>query len=167
MKRPCPNVRIALAVIAAGLLAGCGSSDGVTATNPGTPPIRHEAATESCCAGTVYSARATAYYPASTRLEGGHTDRIGKKLHTLQDYLDGRVNTVSVAMDATALPYGAKVCIPELNELYGKGIDFRVVDTGGAFRGKGVSRIDICVRSKRDALHAGLNRRLELVVCDR
>lgn len=42
---------------------------------------------------------------------------------------------------------------------YGRPIDFRVVDTGGAFRNKGRSRIDICVESReatRDPLVNGM-----------
>lgn len=171
MKNARTHFPIAVAVIAAGALAGCGSDEGVRSTRTGigprTPALRYQEATDRCCAGSVYLTRATAYYPASNRLEGGHKDRLGKKLRTLQDFVDGRVSSVSVAMDATVLPYGAKVCIPELNSIYGKSIDFRVVDTGGAFRGRGLSRIDVCVRTKKDAYHAGLNRQLELVVCDR
>jgi len=92
------------------------------------------------------AARATGYYPDSSALEGGYKDMRGKPLHTLQDYLAGRAPYVSVAMDNKAgIKYGQKLSIPELNQHYGKNIPFRVVDTGSAFRGKGTSRIDICV----------------------
>ena len=45
--------------------------------------------------------------------------------------------------DKAGIPYGAKLRIPELEKKYGKPIDFRVVDTGGAFGGKGNNRINI------------------------
>jgi len=164
-----PNhLLIALVALGAiGTFAGCGSnrnSSDSTATNL---PIRHQDATATCCAGNVYVTRGTGYYPASNRLEGGHYDRRGKKLKTLQDFIDGRTSSVSVAMDPKLLPYGAAVCIPELNAKYGKSIPFRVVDTGGAFKGKGTSRIDICTRTRSDAHSKAINRRFELVVCDR
>ena len=114
----------------------------------------------------VFRTRATGYYPASNAMEGGHVDRKGKKLRTLQDYIDGRVSYVSVAMDKEALPYGTTLCIPSLNAEYGKAIPFRVVDTGGAFNKKGTSRIDICTRSRKDAHAKSVNRSFELVVCD-
>ena len=85
-------------------------------------------------------------------MEGGFFDRKGKPLHTLQDYLAGKAPFVSVAMDSKAFPYGTKLRIPELEKKYGQKIDFRVVDTGGAFKGKGTSRIDICTANRRASL---------------
>lgn len=164
-----PFIGIAFVALAAGGIAGCGRSDEpregktVSAVNP---PIRHQAATETCCAGIVYTTRATGYYPASNRLQGGYVDRRGKKLRTLQDFIDGRVTYVSVAMDPNAFPYGKDLCIPELNAKYGKAIKFKVVDTGGAFKQKGTTRIDICNRSKKDTHDKSVNKRLEFVACD-
>jgi 3D (Asp-Asp-Asp) domain-containing protein len=128
-----------------------GSSDGSSA-DVGTP------------SGPTYLARGTGYYPSSDPIEGGFTDRRGAPLHTLQDYLAGRADYVSVAMDTTAFPYGTHVRIPELEAEYGQEIDFRVVDTGGAFRGKGTSRIDICTASRHDSLDATINGPLHIVV---
>lgn len=109
------------------------------------------------------SARATAYYPDSSALEGGYKDMRGKPLYTLQDYLAGRAPYVSVAMDNKAgIKYGQKVCIPELEQHYGKSIPFKVVDTGSAFRGKGTSRIDICVANEKESLASHVNRNLTL-----
>jgi len=99
-------------------------------------------------------------------MEGGHFDRKGKRLRTLQDFIDGRASYVSVAMDASILPYGSKICIPSLNAEYGKAIPFRVVDTGGAFRKKGTSRIDICTRTRKDAHAKGVNKSFDFVICD-
>ncbi len=145
--------------------AGCGGS----VTGDGTvynPPLRHDDATETCCAGLVYKARTTGYYPANDPMQGGFLDRRGKKLRTLEDFVDGKVDYVSVAMDSNTLKYGAKVCIPKLNTKYGKAIPFRIVDTGGAFRLKGTSRLDICTRDKKSAHSKHVNQTLEIVVCD-
>lgn len=113
--------------------------------------------------GTKYNARGTGYYPDSSALEGGFVDRQDKPLRTLQDFLAGRSNYVSVAMDSKAFPYGTKLRIPELEAKYGRQIEFRVVDTGGAFVGKGTSRIDICTANKAASLDPTINGRLTLV----
>jgi peptidoglycan hydrolase-like protein with peptidoglycan-binding domain len=113
--------------------------------------------------GNQYQARGTGYYPANTRMEGGFKDRLGRPLNTLQDYLAGRAPYVSVAMDRNAFPYGTKLRIPELEAKYGRPIEFRVVDTGGAFRGRGTSRIDICVENRRASLDPTINGPLTLV----
>lgn len=70
---------------------------------------------------------------------------------------------VSVAMDSKAFPYGTKLRIPELEAKYGKQIDFRVVDTGGAFKGKGTSRIDVCTANRKASLDPTINGPLTLV----
>ena len=97
--------------------------------------------------GDKFNARGTGYYPDSSALEGGFVDRRDQPLRTLQDFLSGKSKYVSVAMDSKAFPYGTKLRIPELEAKYGKQIEFRVVDTGGTFVGKGTSRIDICRRT--------------------
>ncbi len=107
------------------------------------------------------SARGTAYYPFNNALEGGFKDKLGKDLCTLQAYLRGEVPYVSVAMDES-VRYGSKLCIPELNAKYGRNIEFRVVDTGGAFKGKGHSRIDICVANEACANDSVINGHLTL-----
>lgn len=113
--------------------------------------------------GETHRARGTGYYPHNSRMEGGFLDRRGKPLHTLQDYLAGRAPYVSVAMDKNAFPYGTKLRIPELEAKYGRQIEFRVVDTGGAFRGRGTSRIDICTANRRASLDPTINGPLTLV----
>jgi 3D (Asp-Asp-Asp) domain-containing protein len=96
-------------------------------------------------------------------MEGGFQDRKGKPLHTLQDYLAGKAPYVSVAMDSKSFPYGQKLRIPELEKKYGRPIEFRVVDTGGAFKGKGTSRIDICTANRKASLDPTVNGKLTLV----
>lgn len=113
--------------------------------------------------GQRFNARGTGYYPDPSPLEGGFVDRRDQPLRTLQDFLAGRASHVSVAMDSKAFPYGTKLRIPELEAKYGRQIDFRVVDTGGAFVGKGTSRIDICTANKRASLDPTINGPLTLV----
>ncbi len=111
----------------------------------------------------VYHARGTGYYPHNSLLEGGFNDRMGNPLRTLQQYLAGKATYVSVAMDSNAFPYGTKLRIPELEKKYGRRIEFRVVDTGGAFVGRGTSRIDICTGGLRDSLDSTINGSLRLI----
>lgn len=113
--------------------------------------------------GQKYKARGTGYFPDSSAMEGGFVDRKGAKLNTLQDFLAGRAPYVSVAMDSKAFPYGTKLRIPELEAKYGKQIEFRVVDTGGAFKGKGTSRIDVCTANRKASLDPVINGPLTLV----
>jgi peptidoglycan hydrolase-like protein with peptidoglycan-binding domain len=130
-----------------------------SAVSSSRPPVTSSTHTQ----GAQYQARGTGYYPANTRLEGGFLDRKGKPLNTLQDYLAGKAPYVSVAMDSKAFPYGTRLRIPELEKKYGRSIDFRVVDTGGAFRNKGTSRIDICTANEKASLDPTINGKLTLV----
>jgi len=109
-----------------------------------------------------FVSRGTAYYPDASPLEGGFVDRRGAKLRTLQQFLAGEATYVSVAMDTTAFAYGQKLRIKELDAKYGRSIEFRVVDTGGAFRGKGRSRIDVCVKNRTASFDATINGTLHI-----
>src|ERR1700754_2637474 len=62
-----------------------------------------------------FVAKGTAYYPDSSAMQGGFVDRKGAKLRTLQQFLDGKAEYVSVAMDSNAFPYGQRLRIKELN----------------------------------------------------
>jgi hypothetical protein len=98
-------------------------------------------------------------------MEGGSLDRMGKKLNTLQDCLAGKADYVSVAMDKISeIPYGTVVKIPEIeNANNNKTIEFRVVDTGDSFKGKGFTRIDICVADRQASLDPTINGTLTLI----
>ncbi len=134
---------------------GTGSSSTVTPN--------FAAAGQSRFSGGQTQARGTGYYPDSSAMEGGYVDRKGKKLNTLQDFLEGRAPYVSVAMDHTCgIPYGQPLRIAELERKYGRKIPFRVVDTGGAFKGRGTSRIDICTRNRQASLDPTINGPLTL-----
>lgn len=116
--------------------------------------------------GAVYLARGTGYFPDPSPMEGGYHDRRGRPLATLQAFLDGEAPYVSVAMDTTVFPYGARLRIPELEREHGRPIVFRVVDTGGVFAGRGTERIDICTANDPASRDAVVNGPLHLVVPD-
>lgn len=99
---------------------------------------------------------ATLYTTENTAMEGGPLDRCGRKLNTLDDYMNWKANEVSVAMDRLALPYGTLIRIPAIEKRLNVAdpIPFRVVDTGSAFQGKGLSRLDICVGHSQDTIYS-------------
>lgn len=139
------------------LFAGLMKNDDTSAaTANSSPPAPAEVKKTARATGT-------GYYPDNSALEGGFVDRQGKKLNTLQDFLAGKADYVSVAMDKNQnIPYGTKLRIPELEKKYGKAIEFRVVDTGGAFTGKGNSRIDICTANAKASTDPTINGPLTL-----
>src|SRR5687767_1662028 len=131
--------------------------------------------------GKIIKISLTEYYPFQKGLskrakkrEGAKVDRLGKPLYTLEDYVDGNAPYVSAACDSLGGPpgnveefkiYGFKVWIAKITDNIASYIDnpktkpmaieFRLVDTGGDFRGKkkrivsaGHEPIDICRREK-------------------
>jgi len=114
------------------------------------------------------TAKGTGYYPHNSKMEGGYLDKKGNKLTTLQDVLDGKAKSAAIALDKNLyksgqVKYGDSFTIPEMDKKYGRHIDFRAVDTGGAFTGKGFSRVDICTGSKKDSLDPTVNGKLTLM----
>ena len=114
------------------------------------------------------TAKGTGYYPSNSKMEGGFKDKKGNKLTTLQDVLDGKAKSAAIALDKNLyksgqVKYGDSFTIPEIDKKYGKHIDFRAVDTGGAFTDKGFSRVDVCTRSKKDSLDPTVNGKLTLM----
>lgn len=126
----------------------------------------------ACVPGKVQGYRAkyrslkSGYYPHDSLMEGGFKDRNGRPLQTLQAYLRGRTPYVSVAMDHLdrRFPYGTVVRIPEIERHFGRCIEFRVVDTGGRFKGRGHAKIDICHDSERNTLTGISNGPTEIYV---
>ena len=100
----------------------------------------------------------TGYWPftaksGETGMEGGVHDRVGKPLHTVEDFLAGKSDHVSLSGDDSAFPYGQAITLPWTG---GQTIKGRVTDTGGSFRGTkkkyrviGEEPIDVCVYSSR------------------
>lgn len=88
--------------------------------------------------GGVFQARLTGYWPYAAKtakerfMEGGHNDRKGKPIHTLEQHRADAVAHpfVSVSGDDAIFPYGQRIEID-----HWPGLVFRVVDTGGHFRG--------------------------------
>lgn len=99
----------------------------------------------------------THYYPfdvrteAERKVEGAPEDRKKNPLHTVEDFLAGKSDHVSLAGDYTIWPYGQKLLVPWGDRtLVG-----RVTDTGGHFHGAGkvfrvagAEPIDVCVFSR-------------------
>lgn len=101
-----------------------------------------------------YFAMTTLYTTENSAMEGGPLDRCGKKLGSLEQYMAGQVSFVSVAMDKNAFPYGTILIIPEIDQKLRKKILFKVVDTGGAFVGRGTNRMDICVGNSQTDIYS-------------
>lgn len=147
-----------------------------TADTPSAPAAPADAASDAPSSSlpqgrTVGAARGSGYYPHNSGMEGGYVDKQGKPLRTLQDYLAGRADYVSIALDkylyrSGEVSYGDRFRIPELEDRYGREIEFRAVDTGDAFTNRGFSRVDICTGSYRDSIDATVNGRLTLVKID-
>jgi hypothetical protein len=74
-------------------------------------------------------------------LEGGGLDAQKNKINTIEDYLEGKADYVTIAMDK---PYiGRYFTNADFRDSNGKLIRFKCTDTGGAFYGMGTSKIDI------------------------
>lgn len=117
-----------------------------------------EQTADAVATGGVFKARITGYWPltateAERKMEGGVRDRKGKPLHTLERHLaDPTAHPyVSVSGDDAIFPYGQRLTIDQWPSAV-----FRVVDTGGHFRGankvyriEGREPLDVCVESAR------------------
>lgn len=110
--------------------------------------------------GAQVSLRLTGYWPfsataAELKMEGGVNDRKGKPLHTVEDYLAGKADHVSLSGDDAIFPYGQRIDIPwGSRTLIG-----RVTDTGSHFRGAGKlyrvagsEPIDVCVATSKTVI---------------
>jgi len=112
-------------------------------------------------------AAGTCYAPKNTRMQGGPKDSMGKALapHTLEQYLNnikkGDASPgkyVAIAMDVNLyrgkdapFQYGDIFRIPELEKMHNVApIYFALVDNGGAFRGTGGAKVDICSDNERN-----------------
>jgi hypothetical protein len=112
-------------------------------------------------------AKLSAYWPAAHEgelaLEGPNHDQRRNPLYDLQAYLAGEAPYVSVAGDFKVWSYGERIRIMELEQLYGRQIDFRVVDAlrandSRAGRGVGTKRLDIRVASRKHGYHRSVNQ---------
>ncbi|XP_046390244.1 uncharacterized protein LOC124158885 [Ischnura elegans] len=117
-----------------------------------------------CVGKHVYNATATAYYPSHHPNEDGFVDMRGKKLRTLQDYIDGRARYVTISIDPSLkIPYGTRVCIPQLNKHYRRQIPFEVRDASDTVWRRRYTRVEICVRSEEDSYDLAVNRNVTLI----
>ncbi|MEQ8222687.1 MAG: M15 family metallopeptidase [Candidatus Eremiobacterota bacterium] len=146
-----------------------GSKDSVKKSQSETGQVKGQEKPSTGEGGKVMgTAKGTGYYPHNSKMEGGYLDKKGNKLTTLQDVLDGKAKSAAIALDKNLyksgqVKYGDSFTIPEMDKKYGRHIDFRAVDTGGAFTGKGFSRVDICTGSKKDSLDPTVNGKLTLI----
>ncbi|XP_066603433.1 uncharacterized protein [Prorops nasuta] len=119
----------------------------------------------SCSGKPHYNVTLAAYSPDyDSDDESEYQDFKRKKLRTLQEFIDGRAKYVTVAMDLSALPYGSPICIPELNEHFGRRINLQARDYDWSFNKTGFSRLDICVRSVMDTYDKAVNRAVTIYV---
>ncbi|KZC07180.1 hypothetical protein WN55_08562, partial [Dufourea novaeangliae] len=123
------------------------------------------------CSGHAYhNVTMAAYYPDFTSDdEFDYLDARLKKLRTLQDFLDGRTEFVTLSMDLdSGIPYGTKVCIPELNAKFSRQIPFQVRDRSHYSDVKtnspDFSHVDICVRTEEDTYDNSVNGIITLYV---
>ncbi|XP_076180868.1 uncharacterized protein LOC143153477 isoform X2 [Ptiloglossa arizonensis] len=104
-----------------------------------------------------------AYYPDfSSDNEFDYLDAKTKKLRNLQDFLDGRGEFVTVSMDLdSGIPYGTKLCIPELNVKFNRNIPLQARDKSCygdvKTRSPNFSHVDICVRTEQDTYDHSVN----------
>lgn len=113
--------------------------------------------------GGTIDVRCTGYWPykanlsaAERLMEGGVNDTHSNRLYTLEEFQAGQAPYVSVSGDDAIWPYGQRIALGQW-----PGVIFRVVDTGGNFRGaKKVYRVvgreplDICVNGPETKLTA-------------
>ncbi|KOX70642.1 hypothetical protein WN51_03700, partial [Melipona quadrifasciata] len=126
---------------------------------------------ELSCSGRVhYNVTLAAYYPVfDSDNESDYLDARMKKLRTLQDYLDERAEFVTVSMDLdSGIPYGTKLCIPELNAKFLRNIPLQARDKSHYSNVKtnspDFSHVDICVRTEEDTYDNSVNRVVTLYV---
>uniref|UniRef100_A0A182FJX7 Uncharacterized protein n=2 Tax=Anopheles albimanus TaxID=7167 RepID=A0A182FJX7_ANOAL len=101
----------------------------------------------------------TAYRPLfESDRKRDYLDAEGRKLHTLQEFLDDRAPYVSVGMDPTVgVPYGTEACVPELNRHFRRPVRLRVTDHHEDLRGGAYRRLEICVRTQEDSYDDAVN----------
>ncbi|CAL7950365.1 unnamed protein product [Xylocopa violacea] len=123
------------------------------------------------CSGRAYhNVTLTAYYPDfNSDDRSDYLDVRMKELRTLQDFLDGRAEFVTVAMDLdSGIPYGTKLCIPELNAKFLRQIPLQARDRSHYEDAKtnspDFSHVDICVRTEEDTYDNSVNGIVTLYV---
>jgi peptidoglycan hydrolase-like protein with peptidoglycan-binding domain len=106
----------------------------------------------------IKGALATIYTPylartrKQKRMEGPPQDRFEQTICTLERHLAGSCPYVSVAIDRRLnVPNGTPLLIPEISDLVGRPVDFRIVDTGSPKHFRGAKHVDIATDSGDDA----------------
>ncbi|KOC65529.1 hypothetical protein WH47_00499, partial [Habropoda laboriosa] len=124
----------------------------------------------NCSGRAYYNVTLAAYYPNFDSDDvSDYLDVRMKKLRTLQDFLDGRGEFVTVSMDLDGgIPYGTKLCIPQLNEKFQRQIPLQARDRSHYDDVKtsspDFSHLDICVRTEEDTYDNSVNGIVTLYV---
>ncbi|KAF5298173.1 hypothetical protein FQA39_LY02597 [Lamprigera yunnana] len=93
-----------------------------------------------------------------------YRDMNGRKLKSLQEYLDKKSEYITLAMDGSlGVPYGTRVCIPELNKQFNYYLNFEVRDNGTNLVDMGYKRADIFVRTEMDSYDSTVNKKVTLI----
>ncbi|NNN06979.1 MAG: hypothetical protein HKL90_13870 [Elusimicrobia bacterium] len=113
---------------------------------------------------TIHGVLATVYTPyldlsaAQLRREGPPIDRFTHAICTLERFLAGRCPYVSVAIDRSLdVPDGTPLLIPGIDDIAGRHILFRIVDTGAVRLFHGTGHIDVATDSNE---YGGLGSRI-------
>ncbi|KAJ6640116.1 hypothetical protein Bhyg_12865 [Pseudolycoriella hygida] len=125
--------------------------------------------TDLSCRGhmTFENVTLTAYYPSIENNDPKeYLDTKGHALATLQDFLAGKIDFVTVSMDeGLKIPYGTPICIPQLNAHYRRQINLQVRDSANNVKGRRYRRVDICVQSESDSYDPVVNlKRVSIVL---
>lgn len=143
----------------------CQNTESQTSTlaRPAARSLAVPASDAACDEKSVFcNVQVTSYFPENSALQGGFTDRFGKCLQTVSDYLEGRSSFVSIAMDYTEqelIPDFTILKIPAIGAEFGdENMLFCKVDTGGSFIGHRTNRVDICAPN-RDIAYNRIGKR--------
>lgn len=88
-------------------------------------------------------------------LEESSLDAQGKRLCTLEAFLDGDVPFVSIACDLTAFPYGTPLRLPDLEAEVGRQVPLIAVAETSRTQGIGRLLVELCVSDVTAAEQAG------------
>lgn len=103
-------------------------------------PVAEEDVIDQTSTQGVFDIKLSSYTPGKgdLKMEGGPLDRHGRQAYTYEQFHAGEAPYVAVAMDTKSELQGKTLTSDKFPNTI-----FKVVDTGGAFKGKGNSRMDI------------------------
>ena len=149
--------RLPRVLIGTGIIAGVSTLVMKLLTDANVAALKNTVTSSPSGSQPLITVHLTGYWPfqpgltaAERRMEGAPVDRKGQPLHTVEDFLAGDSDHVSLSGDPDIFPYGQRIDVPWGD----KTIVGRVTDTGGHFHGAGkvyrvigAEPIDVCVDS--------------------